>query len=504
MEAPGRVPWKAWAAWVGLVGLRCLWASRVELAPQEAYYWQYARHLDLSYFDHPPMAAWWIALSIRLFGSTELGVRAPAIGAGVLQLLLLYRLAHRLYGARVAELTAVLASCTVLFSVGAVVMTPDVPLALFFTAFLCVLAELTLEDGRGPGAFHVRWFLLGGLCGLALLSKYTAALLLPQGLLALLLTRRGRAALRTPGPFFALATVTAVFSPVLIWNAQHGWASFLFQSVNRLETVQAFKPHLLGRYLGLQAIAVGPLLYLALWMAAGKLLRDVFARDERAALLATASLPGLLLFSLVAPWHWVKLNWVGPIYLPLVIAVAVALSKARSGWRRWAAPSMAVSGAVLALALHLMPLVPEIPFRDRDDWITGWHQLARAVDEARGAETGRRAAVIGWGYKTASELAFYLRDQPRTLSNPALGAPGLAYDFWTSEDDPAPNDTTAILVADDREPLAESAPQLAQYCRERSSLPDVTVRRGDHEVTRFHLWRCERRRVDSPALSLKP
>ena len=29
---------------------------------QEAYYWTYAQHPDLSYFDHPPMVAWLIWL----------------------------------------------------------------------------------------------------------------------------------------------------------------------------------------------------------------------------------------------------------------------------------------------------------------------------------------------------------------------------------------------------------------------------------------------------------
>src|SRR5262245_56411633 len=42
---------------------------------QEAYYWAYAQHPDLSYFDHPPMVAWLIWFGTLLFGDGVVGVR---------------------------------------------------------------------------------------------------------------------------------------------------------------------------------------------------------------------------------------------------------------------------------------------------------------------------------------------------------------------------------------------------------------------------------------------
>src|SRR4030095_17209182 len=38
--------------------LRFIWAATINLSPQEAYYWNYAMHPDLSYLVHPPMVAW--------------------------------------------------------------------------------------------------------------------------------------------------------------------------------------------------------------------------------------------------------------------------------------------------------------------------------------------------------------------------------------------------------------------------------------------------------------
>ena len=496
--SPAHEPWTRWVvrASVVLTALRLVYAARVELAPQEAYYWQYARHLDWSYFDHPPLCAWFIALGVELVGVNELGVRLFTVLSGLGLTLLLHSLGTRLYSPAVGALTALTANATVLFGLGAVVATPDVPLVLFWTAALRVLCELVLPDGKGPGRGGFRWYLLGLCCGLALLSKYTAALLPPQILVTALLMPRGRAALRTPHPYLAVLLAVAIFTPVLFWNATHGWASFAFQTRGRAETVVGVRPHLIGRYLGLQAVAVGPLLYGALWAAAVEVARRALAREPRARLLGLASLPGLLLFTAVSPFHWVKMNWVAPAYLGLlVVAVARAWELRHVMWRRVQGLLTLGTGGVLALGLYLMPLGSFIPFPEKDNLVSGWRELAahvRRLRESRG-RSAQSPLVIGWGYKTASQLAFYLPEHPETQSDGALGGSGLAYDFWL--DRVRGLGTDAIVVSDARQPLRDAEMRLRAHCDAVHPLEPVTVHRGSRPVTTFHLWDCERWRL---------
>ena len=475
-----------------LAMLRLLYSAQVELAPQEAYYWQYARHLDWSYFDHPPMCAWLIGLSVKLVGVSELGVRIPAVVSMTLLTWLLYSLGTRLYSPAVGALAALAANATVLFGLGAVVMTPDVPLVLCWTAALRVLCELVLPDGKGAGRGGFRWYVLGALCGLAMLSKYTAALLPPQILLTALLSPRGRASLRSPHPYLALLVALAVFSPVFIWNAQHDWASFAFQTRGRMRTVHGLQLHLVGRYLGLQAVAVGPLLYLSLLLSAILLVGPALRGDPRARLLCIASLPGLLVFSGVSPLHWVKMNWVAPAYIGVFVATA---ARWHDGWRVHGRKLYAYlalgTGALLVLGMYLMPVWPAIPFKEKDNLVSGWRQLARHVQLQRervGTPGAPPPLVVGWGYKTASELAFYLPDHPETQSDPALGGSGLAYDFWWDRIGPH---SDAIVVADDRQPLRDASKRLAAHCGEVRPLPPVTVTRGERPVTTYQLWHCQ-------------
>ena len=66
------VKWRILA--IGIVGyillLRLVYLGLPELLHQEAYYWNYAQHLDFGYLDHPPMVAWLIWLSTTFLGNT--------------------------------------------------------------------------------------------------------------------------------------------------------------------------------------------------------------------------------------------------------------------------------------------------------------------------------------------------------------------------------------------------------------------------------------------------
>ena len=48
---------------------------------------------------------------------------------------------------------------------------------------------------------------------------------------------------RRKEPYLAALLALALFSPVLVWNAQHGWASFVFQTSRRVAEAPQFALH---------------------------------------------------------------------------------------------------------------------------------------------------------------------------------------------------------------------------------------------------------------------
>src|ERR1022692_2160499 len=123
------------AAGLAVLTLIRLWVAAVApLAPDEAYYWVWSRALAAGYLDHPPMVALWIRAGTVLAGSAPFGGRLLGPLSAALGSILLYDAAERLFSGRRAGLTAaVLFNATLASGVGAVIMTPDTPLLLFWT-----------------------------------------------------------------------------------------------------------------------------------------------------------------------------------------------------------------------------------------------------------------------------------------------------------------------------------------------------------------------------------
>jgi 4-amino-4-deoxy-L-arabinose transferase-like glycosyltransferase len=481
--APGSWPWLSRAPGrlaLGLVvaslALHVALAGALALAPQEAYYWQYARHLDLSYFDHPPLAAWTIRATTGLFGDGERAVRLAATLHAALFALFFYRAGRRLFGPRAAALAVVAGLTTPILAIGQAIITPDAPLLSGWAAALYFTVR-ALDEERGP------WLLAAGAAvGWATLGKYTGWLLAPQIFLALLLDPAGRRLLRGPWPWLALVLAAALFAPVVVWNARHGWASFGFQFGQRGADLDGFSFGRLARFLGLQGLAVTPLLFLGLLAAMGAALRRWRERPYR--LCALFFFPAFAGFLAVSPFMWVKGNWLAPAW-PAALLAAAALVQARAA--ALARPAAAALGVAVAgtAYLHLVMFVPWLPFPPQDDVITGWKELAVRV-EAERARLSEPGFVLGCGYKPASELAYYLPGRPETYSQTAMREPGLQYDYWY--DGRALEGREGILVLDRRD--WRTCLRRDELCQPIQMLEPLVVRRHAQTVTTFDLWRC--------------
>src|SRR2546425_4345850 len=92
----------------------------LDLAPDEAHYWDWSRHLDWSYYSKGPGVAWLIRLSCELFGGLSvaltgnemLAVRLPAVVCGSLLLTSLYALTVQVSGRERLALVVVAVALT--------------------------------------------------------------------------------------------------------------------------------------------------------------------------------------------------------------------------------------------------------------------------------------------------------------------------------------------------------------------------------------------------------
>lgn len=408
-----------WLILATALALRLLISGCFLLTPDEANYWQWSRYLDIGYYDHPPMIAWTIWLAAQLFGQTEFAVRLPTILGISIASVYLCLLAARWFSWRIAQHTALASQFILLFNGAALIATPD-GLLLPCWAAACYYAAIAAEEDR------LRHWLLTGLCfGLGLLSKYTMVLFPLLLFCALLFNGSYRKQLLSWKPWLGLLAGLSLFIPVIIWNARHNWVTFrhvLFQGGANSGALLTW--NYLPEFLGSQAGLLSPVLFC---LIAAAWLRG-WGKGEKERFLLWLSLPGFMIFSLLALHVRIYGNWPAPVYLAC-LPLAAAIYAGRRWWNFGLSLAAVMSAAVMLQVLY--PVLP-VPVKwDRTAHETkGWDELARTVARIRSnMRQPGQTFVFGLRYQFASELAFYLPGQPRTVSINRWSRPNV-YDFW--------------------------------------------------------------------------
>jgi 4-amino-4-deoxy-L-arabinose transferase-like glycosyltransferase len=417
--APAQVKWAATyrlapllALLLAVVAARYWVAVHSDFETDEAYYWLWSRGLAWSYFDHPPMVAYFIRLGTWLFGDTILGIRSMAILAMIVASVLVYILALLLFDDRRVALLSLLwysvMPHTAFFSI---IMFPDTPAILFWVA-TCVGLAVVWRSGRGEW-----WYLVGVTTGLLLLSKYTGVFLIVGIAAWLVASAEMRPWLKRPEPYVAGLIALLLFSPVITWNAQHGWVSFIKQFGRALDVSSVGGLANMGAFVGIQAAFVSPLIFA--FIIAGlafAVARGLRRQEANWLLLALTSAPMLLYFLFHAFSAEVLPQWPSAAYPAGVVAAvaAFAIPKNETNSRSLAQYSFDVApwvGLVFTLTLLTQMTVRPVAVQAAHDPLSrfaGWAELA---SKARAAAIGQHADYIATNEQGLDgALAFYLRD----------------------------------------------------------------------------------------------
>jgi len=400
------------AAILALVGVRLACAAMTPLSFDESLYWLWSKHLAGGYLDHPPVNPILIRLGTTLFGDTEFGVRVIGVLAALPASLAVWRAGAILFDdERLGATAALYFNLTLVMAAGSIIATPDNAVVVATTFLLFTLAKLA-ATGRGEW-----WLAIGVAFGVGMLSKYTTVFFAVSILIWLLLVPELRRWLLTPWPWISGLIAVAVFSPTLIWNAEHGWASFLYQ-LKRL-AVHDWTLRYVGEFLAAQIGWATPPIFVLGCMGLGATLRGE-GGSRAARVLINAMVWPLLIYFVWHTFHGrVEGNWPEPVFVGFVVAAAVAAEKIKwagvaatvaSRSQRLAAPvALAMAGFLYAqAAFGLVPFGPIDPTARALG--AGWKELGIAIDGVR-ARLGA-PLVLTTDYSVTGWLKFYLPSHP--------------------------------------------------------------------------------------------
>ncbi len=187
------------------------------------YYWDWSRHLALSYYDGPPMIAYFIKASTLIFGDTLFALSIVGITVCALTSFLIYKTAN-LFLTKEASYVAMMIW---LFSPAVYLdllqqTTYDAPLTLFWALTLYFTVQFITYN-------KTKYLYLTAISiGLMMLSKYSGIILV-LSILIFLISTPYRRLFKQIHLYAAMLLSIVIFSPVLFWNYQHQWISFLYQ-----------------------------------------------------------------------------------------------------------------------------------------------------------------------------------------------------------------------------------------------------------------------------------
>jgi 4-amino-4-deoxy-L-arabinose transferase-like glycosyltransferase len=398
-----------------MTAMRLVYASVMDLRTDEAYYWTWSKENVLSFLDHPPMIAWFIRFGTAIFGDTNLGVRFAGILAMALTQLLLADIVRRVtHDVRAVVLAILMPEAALYYGLLMAKVAPDVALIPFGVAMMWSLVRL--EESGEP-----RWWLAAGVfAGLALLSKFTAIMLLPAVAAFMLVPKWRWRWLLSPYPWAALLIAATIFAPVVIWNYGHEWASFRFQLV-RAAATNEFSWRTIGDFIGLQLGLVGfvllPVVLSGVTLTAW---RGYRRGDAVAILLSTAVMVPFIYFFCKSLTLRVGDTW--PMFIWPAGFAAAAINVAVL--RRQGAPASLVKstiswanaaiacGIAFVIVVFLYYVVSPFNFIGGIDPIGREAGYASVVERARAELQATGATwVATTDYRTYSMLRWYLNGQ---------------------------------------------------------------------------------------------
>jgi len=449
----------------GCAALRLVYLAQncpLDLAPDEAHYWDWSRHLDWSYYSKGPLVAWLIRLScsllgpwsVSLTGTEMLAVRFPAVLCGSLLILSLYVLTVQVYGSDRLAL-GVLGLCLSFpaIAAGSSLMTIDSPYTCCW-GWALVLGHRAIFRGSSWA-----WPAAGLVAALGILAKFNMLLWVPSVGLFLLTSREHRPLLFRRG-FWVMALLASLGClPILVWNLQNDWVTFqhldaLAHGMRQESSVRWLGPLV---YVGEQfALLLG--FWFVAWAGAMVAHRPWVEDDAGKRYLWWMSLPMFTVFLVFSvKTGGGELNWPLAAYLSgLVLAAGWLVGQLQSPrrWYRW----VMAAGMGMATALGLLLLV----FVHRSDWLwpvieplagppiagrpyplrvfdptcrlRGWRTLAAEIDRLRAelrANEGQEPVLVATGWFLPGELGFYCTGHPTVYAIGVIqGDRHSQYDLW--------------------------------------------------------------------------
>lgn len=415
----------------------------IDLAGDEAYYWEWGQHLDWGYFSKPPGIAWVMAFADWLGGGATWGIRLTAclFGAGSAWLVVLT--ARRCFGQTVAIWAGLAWILTPANSAIHLILTIDAPLVFFWA--LALWSSMEWLKSTGKSRTHA------GLLALALaggmISKQMMLIYFPVLVLAMATDSSWRPLLKKKSLWLAGIGGHIGLLPPLIWNARNNWITWQ-HTLHHFESAPPTLEKRISRFFeffGAEIGLVTPVLFILILGSGIAILRGWRRAGPELRLLWWMSFPAIIIMFFMTWRQRVNPNW------PVVFLIGGTLMACGFYWhtwktsgsnaRNWVKTGVKVSALFTLLTyltiISLTSGIVRLPGLDPSARMRGWSGMVEEIylEVSEFQNQGIVGKDFFWATVAhrylASQMRFYLPDNPRVYRySPHSEIIASQHDLW--------------------------------------------------------------------------
>ncbi|QSZ41685.1 dolichyl-phosphate-mannose--protein mannosyltransferase [Sulfurimonas aquatica] len=359
----------------------------------EAYYWMWSHDLHTGYYDHPPMIAYMIYFT-NFISEDVWGVRLVNIFSMSITSFYIFKLTKLLSDEKTALNAVIIFSSVLLTHAGYIFATPDTPLNLFWTLSLYYSYKAIFEG-------KLQDYILTGLfLGLMMISKYSSILLV-AAIVIFMLTKR-RELFLEPKMYLSIAISLVMITPMLYWNYQNDWISFLFQIDHGSSDDFHIQPWLILEFISAQFGVYTPVFA---WILFFYLIKDrLYFRDEKLYFVALSVSVILLFFLYKSFYVSMAPNYGAPAYIGGTVLLAIIFSK-------YELKKSFKVGLIIALFFTILVRIAMITHLDE---LQRFMYKTQEVVKQFSTHMREGDKIYGAHLTTAAYLKFYLPNHPDT------------------------------------------------------------------------------------------
>ncbi len=374
------------------------------------YYWEWGRHLELSYFDGPPMIAYVMRFFNSVFGHYIHAINFLGLISLYITLFFIYKSSKLIeddtHFAAMTCLLWILSPLIIQFLFLSV--TYDNAMIVTWAASIYVIIRY-IRFNKTIDIYFI------GLCfSLLMLSKYTGIILIISFLLFMILHPKHWGFFLNKHSYFSAILSLILFSPVIFWNFQHNWVSFTYQLNAHLNTLPPFVS-LCGHFS--RIVEQLNLLLIVPIVALFFCYKDI-QKNECLRFLYVTFLFSILFFLYLSLHHKIAKHWLLPITISSVIIYGHILFQFRLR-------KLFLLTCIAYLGIVIFFLISYLFFHAAMDKSYHDHLL---VMKSRPIYEKYHLPIVTTSWRLASSLAFFLPNKPQVY---ALGCgPENEYNMW--------------------------------------------------------------------------